>query len=113
MYCGCGQCQCSFGEIILIHKTWNRDCTLSVNEVLSECLYDERISIAASFLDLDEESPTANTKQLHFATYLHFPILDYIFRVKKGIPNADKKLCCLFLSSICGKKFLVIKIVIN
>jgi hypothetical protein len=68
VYCSCREYQRRLGKIVIINKTWNTDGILSVDEVLSKRIYDERSSIRASFLDLDEEWSVAYRKELQFAT---------------------------------------------
>jgi hypothetical protein len=113
VYHSCREYQCHLGEITIIDETWNRDCLLSIDEVLSKCMYDERSSIRASFLDLDEEWLVAYRKQLHFAMYLLFPIYNDLFCCKEGILSVSKEVRCHILLGFCGIKVLRIKEVID
>jgi hypothetical protein len=113
VYRSCREYQHHLGKIVVINKTQNTDGILSVDEVLSKCIYDERSSIRASFLDLDEEWSVAYRKQLQFAMYFLFPIHNNLFYHKEGILRVHKEVRCHIPSGFCGSEVLSVKEVID
>jgi hypothetical protein len=113
VYRSCREYQHCLGKIIIIDETRNTDGILSVDEVLSKHIYDERSSIRASFLDLDEEWSVVYGKQLQFAMYFLFPIHNNLFRHKEGILRVHKEVRRHIPLGFCGSEVLSVKEIID